>query len=177
MLFEAIRDQMDPRGPILLRRSFVTLVVCRSLCGQGVRALPVAAAVEFFAAALDVFDDVEDQDNESALWKKHGQAQALNGATGLLMLSQLAVTRLKLRDVDDRTVARAMETVAFAGTTACAGQHRDLQYEATPSITEATYFNMIRMKSASLVECASRLRAIAGEGGEPLFGSFARFAP
>ncbi len=160
MLLEPINAQKGSGGRALLRRSFMTLSVCRSLCGRVEHALPAGAALEFFAAALDVFDDLEDQDSGDALWRKYGQAQAMNAATALLMLAQSALVRLRVRGVDELIITRAMEALASAGTTACTGQHRDLQYESVPCISEAQYFKMTGMKSGALVECACRLGAV-----------------
>lgn len=160
MLLEPIIAQAGSSDRPVLRRSFMTLSICRSLCGQVRRALPAGAAMEFFAAALDVFDDLEDQDTSDALFRRHGQAQAMNAATALLMLAQSALVRLRLRGIDEPMITRAMEALVSAGATACAGQYRDLEYESEPFITERQYFNMTRMKSASLVECACRLGAI-----------------
>ena len=39
------------------------VMVCESLCGDGDRAIPAAAAIQFMLAAGDVFDDIEDSDS------------------------------------------------------------------------------------------------------------------
>ncbi len=177
LVLQAIRDQMAPAGNVF-RRSLTMLAVCRSICGQIQHALPAAAAIEFFVAALDVLDDIEDEDNEMALWKRHGRALALNASTALLMLAQLAAARLRLKSVSNVTVARAMEMIASSGAMACAGQHYDIEYESRPSISEAQYFKMIGMKSAALVECASRIGALlAGADDRQIesLGMFGRY--
>lgn len=175
MLLEPIRAQAGSRDDPKLRRSFLTLMVCQSLGGQVDHAVPAGAGIEFFAAALDVFDDVEDLDASEALWRKYGRAQALNAANALLMLAQLAVARLKLKKVDDSTVTRVMETIARHGTTACAGQHYDLAWESKPFIHEAQYFKMTRMKSASLVECACCVGAVLANVDEKTVSYFSLF--
>lgn len=175
MLLEPIMAQAGPGGRPVLRRSFMTLTVCCSLCGRVEHALPAGASVELFAAALDVFDDLEDQDAPDALWRRYGQAQAMNAATALLMLAQKALVRLRVRGVGELMIVRAMEAVASAGATACAGQHRDLQYESELSIGETKYFRMTRMKSASLVECACRLGGIAAGVDDETANALGRF--
>ncbi|MDP2661983.1 MAG: polyprenyl synthetase family protein [Dehalococcoidia bacterium] len=175
LVLEPIMAQAGSRRSPVLRRSYLTLVVCRSLCGMVDSALPAAAAVEFFYAALDVFDDIEDQDAGDALWTKYGQAPALNAATALLMLAQVAVARLRLRGVGPEAIARSMEAIASSGVAACAGQHRDLAYEASPLVSEAAYFKMVGMKSASLVECACKLGASAAGAAGPVADAFSHF--
>lgn len=122
-----------------------------------------------------MFDDLEDRDAKTALWRKHGQAQALNAATALLMLAYGAVARLRLKGVDDFTIARATETIASLGATACAGQHYDLAWESKPFVSESQYFKMIEMKSGSLMECACRMGAVVAGADEKTVDSYGLF--
>lgn len=177
MLLEPITVQVGMNGELMLHRSFLALLIYQLLGGQVDRAASAGAAVEFFAASLDVFDDLEDLDNENALWQRYGKPQALNAATALLMLSQSAVVRLRGQGFDDATVASVMEAIASAGTTACAGQHYDLEWESKTDVSEAQCLTMIKMKSATLVECTCRIGAtLAGTNGKTIeaFGQFGR---
>lgn len=175
MLLRPIEAQAGSRSKPVLRRSFLSLVVCRALCGQAERAVPAAAALELFVAALDVLDDIEDGDTEYALLSANGQAQVTNAATALLMLAPLAIARSRSRGIDELTIARAMQAMAEAGTKACCGQHKDLEYEHSSSVSERNYLNMIRKKSATLVECAARLGAILAGADGPTTDSLGRF--
>lgn len=175
MLLEPIVAQIGSSVTPKLRRSFLTLVVCRSLGGQVETAVPAAAGIEFFAAALDVFDDVEDQDAGEALWQKYGRAQALNVANGLLSLAQLAIGRLDQAKVGSISVTRAAEAMARCGIAACAGQQFDLDWESRASVTEAEYIRMTGMKSGSLVECACCLGAILAQADETTVACLSTF--
>ncbi len=167
-------NQAGSTNAPVLRRSFLTTVICGSLGGQVSDAVPAGAAVEFFNASLDVLDDVEDQDAEDALWRKYGQAVAINAATALLMLAQLALTG-QGRATGHSRVIRGMEALAWSGARACSGQHRDLAYEEVPAISETKYFDMTAMKSASLVDCACRLGAISADVVDPMVDTFGEF--
>ena len=59
--------------------------------GQSKDIFQAAAAVELMILSLDIFDDLQDQDNFSVPWAKIDQALAMNVAIGLLVLSTKAL--------------------------------------------------------------------------------------
>lgn len=151
------------------------LMVCEAISGHYHKALPVAAASQFLMAAGDVFDDIEDVDSSESLLAKHGSAVATNTATTLLILAERAITRLKIRDVEDDMIVRIMDTVNSYYTTACVGQHLDLSFSPETNITEDTYLKIISMKSASQIECACYVGALLANKNQELVDVFASF--
>jgi geranylgeranyl pyrophosphate synthase len=130
------------------------LMVCESICGSFDKALPLCASLQFFMAAGDVFDDIEDNDSPLSMSSKYGSAITNNVATTLLILGEKAIGGLKNRNVEDHTIVDIMEIINSYYLTACKGQHLDLSYGNTPDISEDDYLNILSLKSASQIECA-----------------------
>jgi geranylgeranyl pyrophosphate synthase len=153
------------------------LIVCGMICGKEERALPAAAAMQFFFAAGDVFDDIEDMDSSASFYAKYGLAAAVSTASTLLMLGELSLTKLKEQDLDSETIVKIIENVNSHYITSCAGQHLDLSLNNRYSISEDDYLKIIAMKSASQLECSCCVGALCG-GAEQrkmnLIASFGR---
>jgi geranylgeranyl diphosphate synthase type I len=175
---EIVRRPLAEPGKVLHQESYsrwslLPLLVCEGICGYCDHAVPAAAAMEFFVAAGDVFDDIEDQDSGDALWCSYGLAQAANAATALLMLTQHAVARLIGR-VEPSAVVSVMETISSTGLKACSGQYLDLMDDAQ-EVSEEMYFHMVELKSASLLECACRIGALLAASDERVITSCSLF--
>lgn len=151
------------------------MTVCEAICGDYRPALPVAASRQLLLAAADVFDDIEDADSTKSLAARYGNALSTNAATTLLILAEKAITRLRLKGVEDSVVIRAMELLNSYYATACAGQHLDLTLTSSTTCSEDDYLNIASMKSASQVECACHLGALVAEASDDLTDRFATF--
>ncbi len=150
----------QPSGEHPLWPSLV-LATSAAAGGDPHAAIRVAAAVEIFMAALDVFDEVEDGD-QSALIDAAGSAQATNVATTLLLLAQQLL--LKLVDVGlaaEQTLMLA-QTLTAAGVEAAGGQHRDLAAEKDRMISAADALAIARQKAGTLTAGAATLGALLG---------------
>jgi geranylgeranyl pyrophosphate synthase len=121
----------------------------------------VAAAVEVFAAALDVLDEVEDGDS-SVLVELAGLPQALNASSALLFIAQSILAELPSDGTIASDVSEFMSALAHIGIAATAGQHRDLAQPSniTASLVEA--LEISQAKSGSLTAGACRLGALLG---------------
>jgi len=151
------------------------LIVCEAICEHYEQALPAAVAIQFFIAAGDVFDDIEDADSSESLAARHGAAVATNVATTLLILAETAIARLKRKGVEDYVIIRVMDAVNSFYTTACTGQHLDLSLTPDIAISEDRYLKVICMKSASQIECACHIGALLATENERLIDTFGIF--
>jgi geranylgeranyl pyrophosphate synthase len=151
------------------------LIVCKAICGRYEHALPVAAAIQLFKAAGDVFDDIEDADSSESLSARYGSAIAINVANTLITTAEAAITRLKGRGVADCTIIRVMDVVNSYCITACAGQHLDLSLASKVDISEDIYVRVTGMKSASQVECACHIGALLATENQELINTFTIF--
>ena len=144
----------------------VPLAVCDAISGHYEQALPAAAAMRFFRAAADVFDDIEDADSPVSLAARYGPAVAINAATTLLVLGEKALARLAIRGLAGDVIVRVLDAVNSYHLTACAGQHRDLSTVPGTPLAEDEYLEILAMKSASEVECAYVIGALVA-GARP----------
>ena len=104
------------------------------------------AAVETMILALDIFDDLQDQDATDKPWCSSGQAISMNIATGILMLS--------LKMMEDSSFDRKWDAIRYINhqvLKAVQGQHLDLQQKMQ---NEEDYVKMAHDKSGSLMACA-----------------------
>lgn len=110
--------------------------------------LQAAAAVELMILSLDIFDDLQDQDNFSVPWHKIDQAIAMNIATGFLVLSTKAIEQTSF-DRDRKVMASDYLNTCVLK--AINGQHTDLMDLIE---SEEDYIQMVREKSGSLMASA-----------------------
>lgn len=130
-------------------------------------ATSVAIAVEVYICALDLLDDIED-DDQTPVVVELGVARVLSVATTLLFLSQQALLSTAQYAGPVR-VMRLIEALSIASLTATSGQHRDI-LTAESSVTELTpqvCVEILTAKSGSLMSLACRLGALcAGASAE-----------
>ncbi|NLI91570.1 MAG: polyprenyl synthetase [Peptococcaceae bacterium] len=142
----------------LFKWAHLTCMSCKCVGGNEEAALPGAMAMEFFALAADIFDDIQDKDHEDLPWRKIPEANAINLATCLLMLSSEAISSIK----DDRVFREISTTLYRTGIIASNGQFREFLYEGQQQVTLEQYFEMVRQKAGSLTSCACKIGAILG---------------
>ncbi len=106
------------------------------------------AAVEIMILALDIFDDLQDQDALDKPWCQTQYTITMNIATGLLMLS---MEMLSNTTFEDRRKRDAIQYMNHQVLKAVQGQHQDLQQQIK---TEDDYLQMVHHKSGSLMACA-----------------------
>lgn len=129
--------------------------------GDPRRAVRVAAAVELFMAALDVFDEVED-DDRSATVEAAGVPQAINVATALLLLAQQTLLALLAEGLAADRVMGLTRILVGAGLEATGGQHRDLASEGDRQLSSADALAIARLKAGALAGGAVALGAALG---------------
>lgn len=143
MLRECIEDKMDENSIW----SEITLHVHYMLGGNSPHAEKAATLTEMFLLALDIVDDLQDQDNVEKVWMKQPQAEAMNAVLSLqaLVLAEMAaIGSSRLNGEIGGLLARTV-----------GGQHMDVTHAVK---TEQDYIKMVSRKSGSLV----RLACLAG---------------
>lgn len=151
------------------------LITCESIGGTCEKALPLCASLQFFMAAGDVFDDVEDNDAPLSLSSRYGMAITNNIATTLLVLGEKAIAGLKDKKVNDSKIVRILDTINHYYLKACTGQHLDLSYGNKLDISENEYLDILSLKSASQIECACYTGALLATDNNKLLGLFKNF--
>jgi geranylgeranyl pyrophosphate synthase len=151
------------------------IICCESVGGSPEKALPLCVSLQFFMAAGDVFDDIEDNDSPLALSSRYGTAVANNIATTLLVLGEKAIARLQDKGGDNSVIVRILDTVNSYYLTACEGQHMDLAHGNEINISENDYLNILSMKSASQIECSCYTGALLATENEEILNQFKEF--
>lgn len=95
------------------------------------RAGTVALAVECFVCALDLLDDIEDED-QTPVVQELGTARVLNVATALLALSKYSLLSMRQHKASSTLLLRLLEVFGECIIDAVNGQHGDLLAELRP---------------------------------------------
>src|SRR2546421_9228456 len=133
----------------------------------------VAIAVECFVCALDLLDDVEDEDQTPSI-RVLGVARALNVATALMMLAQQAISSLSQQAVPPGRILSLLDTLQASALNAAAGQHRDLLAEQRSAL-ELTLEECIEIaasKAGALMRLACQLGALCAEADDVMCEHF-----
>lgn len=149
----------------------LTLLSCECVNGAPEVVLPGAIAMELFALAADIFDDIQDQDNDELPWRKLTNANAINLAICLLMLSNEAVSTI----ADNRLFREISTILNHTGIKAIDGQFQEFQYDGREQISLEQYFELIERKSGSLTACACKIGATLGGASAALVHQLDQF--
>ncbi|CCF86038.1 polyprenyl synthetase family protein [Nitrolancea hollandica] len=144
---------LAPQGPA--KWPAFVLDTCQALGGEREQASKAATAVEFVVAAIDVIDDLIDDDWDGDLVQR---ARALNASLALSWLAQRCASHVS----DGQTVEqthRITNLIAQGSLASCAGQDLDLVFEAISDVSEERAHEMTRLKSGSLVAMACQVGA------------------
>jgi geranylgeranyl diphosphate synthase, type I len=136
----------------------------------------VSVAVECFVCALDLLDDVMDEDQTTTL-QDLGTARTLNVSLVLLALSQKAILSLTQQDVAPSLILRLLEALQESTQVATAGQQRDLLAEQRLALefTREECIEIAAAKAGSIMRLACRLGALCAGADDALCEQFSEF--
>ena len=155
----------------------LTILSCECVSEANEVVLPGAIAMELSALAADIFDDIQDQDNDNLPWRQIPTANALNLAICLSMLSYKAFTRVS-DDTDNRLYREVSQILSHMWITASDGQFQEVLLDTCEQVTLDQYFELVKKKSGSLTSCACKLGATLGGASEELvlqLGNFGKY--
>jgi geranylgeranyl pyrophosphate synthase len=134
----------------------------------------VAIATESFVCALDLLDDVEDED-QTPIIQELGAARALNISTTLLALAQQAFLSLLQHGMDQNLVLRLLGSMQEAMLVATSGQHRDLLAEQRKAsdLTREECIEIAAAKAGAIMRFACLVGAISAGASEVECAEFA----
>jgi competence protein ComQ len=139
---------------------YLTLAAAALFSDEISQGVAVALAMEFLTLGADILDDLADQDNDTAPWRRMAPAIAMHALTCFLTLSFQVLANInysyRFQDL----------TSLFSATwnRACDGQIREICRQQA-QITQDEYLQIIGCKAASLTGCACRAGALAGGAG------------
>lgn len=173
--FRATRSQAGGKR----LRPVLCLLACQAVGGEPQQALPAAAAVELIHNFSLLHDDIEDNSPTrrhcTTVWKIWGEPQAINAGDGMFALAHLALQRLSEKGLPDDRVLAACQVFDQTCLALCEGQYLDMSFEDRLDVDVDQYLAMIRLKTAALMSCSTRLGALLGSGDADLAARYARF--
>lgn len=136
----------------------------------------IAIAVECYVSALDLLDDIEDEDRTAVLLAL-GEKRARIVAMALLSLSQRALLAVARRRKDRLLALTLCQRVNASALSTTAGQQRDLLAEVSPadSIALTDAIAIARLKAGSIMRLACELGALAAGADEDTCAGWGRF--
>jgi geranylgeranyl diphosphate synthase type I len=146
-------------------RPNLLLLVSYASGGNWQKAVPAAAAIEIIHNYSLIHDDIEDGDKKrhgrSTAWVTFGVPQAINAGDALLAAGISATQRLK-SFYPLETVNEVQNRLTKAVLSLTIGQSLDLQYAKEEIISVDDYEQMIKNKTANLIEESVVLGGILG---------------
>ncbi len=144
-------------------RPTMCLLSCQALSGEYKSALPAAAAVELVHNYSLIHDDIQDDDRERrhrpTVWSVWGKPQAINAGSGMRMVANCALRRVKVTPSKYRQLQSLIDEATIS---LVEGQYLDLNYEDSVDITVNDYLTMVAGKTGALLGCSLEAGAIVG---------------
>ena len=167
-------DQSDPPLPAGVW-ALLMLLVAQQITPDidTVSASSVAVAVECFVCAIDLLDDVIDEDQTPTL-QTLGVARTLNVSTALLTLAQMAILSLSQQGVAPALILSLLNTLQESALVVAAGQHSDVLVEQRPAqdFTREECIEIAAAKAGSIMRLACRLGALCAGANDELCEQF-----
>jgi len=133
-------------------------------------ALPAATVVEFVIGALDVIDDVVDDELDA----QFSMSRSLNGTLALLALADVATQRLS-QDLPFSQLALFRSAISRGLVEATKGEDLDILYEDRAMVDEQAALCMTAQKSGSLVAMVLQLAGALATDNLGILNSLAEF--
>ncbi len=158
-------EQLRPAaaGSGKLIRPLLAILACRTLGGVDAHVLPLAAALQLVHDFSLIHDDIEDHSPQrrgrSTVWRLWGLEIGINVGDGMFAVAHRALHGLPAAGVAPATALAVMRAFEETILRICEGQHLDMTAEGRFDIGEERYLQMIRGKTAALLQAAAGLGA------------------
>ncbi|WP_160145052.1 polyprenyl synthetase family protein [Actinacidiphila yanglinensis] len=173
-----MRYALLPGGKLL--RPLLLLETVAALDGDPVAALPAAAALEMLHAATLVHDDIIDQDalrrGRPSVAARFGRADALVGGDAMMCAALGQARALRSSGYDADRALQVLEVISTAAVEVSRGQMMEADLVGRMDCAIAEYLRMVRLKTGSLLDAATRVATVLTDAGEPHSRALARFA-
>lgn len=128
----------------------------------------VASGVECLLCALDLLDDVEDEDDTPAI-RHLGIPRAVNCSTAFLIVAQHALSSLQTLGLSQGSIHTMKVTLEATLLQATAGQHADLLAEQVTTFDLDACLEMARQKAGSLMRLACAMGVLCATKDTDLY--------
>jgi geranylgeranyl diphosphate synthase type I len=147
-------------------RAMLALLWCEALGADYTPAVPVAVAYELAHAAALVQDDIIDSSDmrrgEKSTVGKYGTPGAILTSNTLLFQVPNLIADCGRRGAETSTICRLLDMLGECYRSATVGEFMDLEMAERERVSEAEYYEMIRLKTGALIGASSASGAIIG---------------
>jgi len=169
-LIRQVAEYIIASGGKRLRPALVLLAA--KACGYpGKQHHTVAAVIEMIHTATLLHDDVVD---ESSLRRGHATANAMFGNAASVLVGDFLYSRAFQLMVTIDSM-RVLQILSDATNVIAEGEVLQLLNSGNPDVTEATYLDVIRRKTAKLFEAAAQIGAVLGGADAASEDALARY--
>jgi octaprenyl-diphosphate synthase len=169
-LIRQVAEYIIASGGKRLRPALVLLAA--TACGyRGTQHHKVAAVIEMIHTATLLHDDVVD---ESSLRRGHATANAMFGNAASVLVGDFLYSRAFQLMVTVDSM-RVLQILSDATNVIAEGEVLQLLNSGNPNVTEATYLDVIRRKTAKLFEAAAQIGAVLGGADAASEDALARY--
>jgi geranylgeranyl diphosphate synthase type I len=165
-------------------RPLLLLLTCASTSGITTldhplgTALPAAACLELIHNFSLVHDDIQDRSEtrrgRPTVWRKWGEAQAINVGDALFVLAHLALGELEGL-FPPEVILKGSGAIHNTCLDLTRGQYLDIAYEMQSDLTIESYWPMIAGKTAALLSACTHIGALLGNADEDLLTAYKDF--
>jgi geranylgeranyl diphosphate synthase type I len=148
-------------------RPLLCMLSCEAVGGKRMNVAKTGAAIELIHTFTLIHDDIMDADD---LRRGQPSVHKLYGVPTAILAGDLLFS--KAFEICDR---RAFRLLARATGEICEGQELDISFEKRTDVTEDEYMEMIRKKTAVLLEAACEAGAVVGGGTDQQIEALASF--
>ncbi|HDO19445.1 MAG TPA: polyprenyl synthetase family protein, partial [Thermoplasmatales archaeon] len=161
-------------------RPILCLFACDAVGGEEIKALPTAAGVEFLHTFTLVHDDVMDRTTlrrgRPSLHHLWGEPIAITAGDTLYSLAFKSFSKnAEVEGVSDEQVRKVIEVATEKCIALAKGQTMDIVFEGRENVDLKEYFQMVKLKTSSLLELSLEAGGIIGGGSEREIDALEKF--
>ncbi len=155
-----------------LRPAFVSLAAqATGLSADPVRMRKLGACMELIHMATLIHDDVIDN---AATRRGHATAATEFGNTASILSGDVLLARAMVLLAQDGDL-KIIRTVSAAVVEMAEGEVRELEVRGVFDLDEAAHLEVLRLKTASFIECCCKVGALIADAPEPMEQGLATF--
>ena len=160
-------------------RPLLTLLSCQAAGGDWRRAVPAASCIELIHNFSLIHDDIQDRSDIrrglTTVWKRWGEAQAINIGDAIFVLARLASQRLIDTGVSPASILQVLTIIDQECLNLTKGQYLDLKFENREAVSESDYIEMISGKTCALLRASTQCGAIIADAAPRAIEGYREF--
>jgi len=174
---EQLQAAKVPAGKRL--RPLLALLVAEAAGGDWRQVVPAAAALELLHNFSLIHDDIEDNSpmrrHRPTVWKLWGVPLAINSGDGMFALAYEALWHLPENGISPERTLQTAHLFSEAIRLLTEGQYLDMSFEDENDVEVTAYLQMIRGKTAALMDISAGLGALLADCAPACLDAYRRF--